>query len=124
MTASFKKILIIDDDDVFVKPLRKFLTLNKFQVNVAENGMNGLELQTALDVDLIITDLRMEGMTGIDVINNVSKTFPNTPIMVVSGFINDSEFGGVDGYKNVVGIYQKPIDYEKVIEQIKNVICR
>ena len=124
MTASFKKILIIDDDDVFVKPLRKFLTLNKFQVNVAENGMNGLELQTALDVDLIITDLRMEGMTGIDVINNVSKTFPNTPIMVVSGFINDSEFGGVDGYKNVVGVYQKPIDYEKVIEQIKNVICR
>ena len=124
MTASFKKILIIDDDEVFVKPLRKFLTLNKFQVNVAENGMNGLELQTALDVDLIITDLRMEGMTGIDVINNVSKTFPNTPIMVVSGFINDSEFGGVDGYKNVVGVYQKPIDYEKVIEQIKNVICR
>ncbi len=124
MTGSFKKILIIDDDDVFVKPLRKFLTLNKFQVNVAENGMNGLELQTALDVDLIITDLRMEGMTGIDVINNVSKTFPDTPIMVVSGFINDSEFGGVDGYKNVVGIYQKPIDYEKLIEQIKNVICR
>ena len=124
MTASFKKILIIDDDEVFVKPLRKFLTLNKFQVNVAENGMNGLELQNFLDVDLIITDLRMEGMTGIDVINNVSKTFPDTPIMVVSGFINDSEFGGVDGYKNVVGIYQKPIDYEKLIEQIKNVICR
>lgn len=124
MIGSFKKILIIDDDDVFVKPLRKFLTLNKFQVNVAENGMNGLELQTALDVDLIITDLRMEGMTGIDVINNVSKTFPDTPIMVVSGFINDSEFGGVDGYKNVVGIYQKPIDYEKLIEQIKNVVCR
>jgi DNA-binding NtrC family response regulator len=124
MTASFKKILIIDDDEVFVKPLRKFLTLNKFQVNVAENGMNGLELQTALDVDLIITDLRMEGMTGIDVINNVSKTFPDTPIMVVSGFINDSEFGGVDGYKNVVGVYQKPIDYEKLIEQIKNVVCR
>ena len=124
MTASFKKILIIDDDEVFVKPLRKFLTLNKFQVNVAENGMNGLELQNFLDVDLIITDLRMEGMTGIDVINNVSKTFPDTPIMVVSGFINDSEFGGVDGYKNVVGVYQKPIDYEKVIEQIKTVLCK
>ena len=84
--------------------------------------MNGLELQNFLDVDLIITDLRMEGMTGIDVINNVSKTFPDTPIMVVSGFINDSEFGGVDGYKNVVGVYQKPIDYEKVIEQIKAVL--
>ena len=124
MTASFKKILIIDDDEVFVKPLRKFLTLNKFQVNVAENGMNGLELQNFLNVDLVITDLRMEGLTGIDVINNVSKTFPDTPIMVVSGFINDSEFGGLDGYKNVVGVYQKPIDYEKLIEQIKNVICR
>ncbi|MBR6199718.1 MAG: response regulator [Spirochaetales bacterium] len=123
MTASFKKILIIDDDEVFVKPLRKFLTLNKFQVNVAENGMNGLELQNFLNVDLVITDLRMEGLTGIDVINNVSKTFPNTPIMVVSGFINDSEFGGLDGYKNVVGVYQKPIDYEKLIEQIKNTIC-
>ena len=83
MTASFKKILIIDDDEVFVKPLRKFLTLNKFQVNVAENGMNGLELQNFLNVDLVITDLRMEGLTGIDVINNVSKTFPNTPVLLM-----------------------------------------
>ncbi len=121
-SLAFKKILLIDDDADCIKPLRKILTLNKYQVNVASNGLNGLELQDCVKFDLIITDLKMDGMSGLDVINAVNNKFPDTPMLVISGFINDEEFQNISSCKNLCGVYQKPIDFDEIINKIREIV--
>ena len=121
-SLSFKKILIIDDDILYIKPLTKFLTLMKYQVNIAENGLNGIDLHKSLKFDLIITDLKMEGMNGLEVIKLLSDKYPETKIIVVSGYINQKEFQDIKNIQNVAALYQKPVDYEELLNKIKEII--
>ncbi len=118
MPFSFKKILIIDDDELFVKPLIKFLTLNKFQINIANSGIDGIDLQELIRFDLIITDLKMEGMSGIEVIKFIVGKHPDAKIIVMSGFLNDESYNELNT-KNVVAILEKPFDYEELLSKIK-----
>lgn len=118
----FKKILIIDDDLTFLKPLCKFLTLMKYQVNIAENGLSGLNLHDYIKFDLIITDLKMEGMNGIELINFLLTRYPETKIMVISGHIDLEEFQEIKNNKYVKAIFEKPVDYEQLLKKIKEII--
>lgn len=120
--TAFKKILVIDDDELFLKPLIKYLTMMKYQVNKANRGDHGLDLHKTLQFDLIITDLRMEGINGLEVIKLINENHPGTKIIVISGFVNEDEFGEIRDNKSVVGIFQKPVDYNTLNEKIREVV--
>ncbi|HOV13499.1 MAG TPA: response regulator [Spirochaetota bacterium] len=119
---AFKKILIIDDDEIFLRPLIKFLTLMKFQVNIANSGVKGVELYGEIKFDLVITDLKMEEMNGIEVVNLITKNYPQSKIIVISGFLNSDEFQEIKNNPHVVTIFEKPLDYEVLLEKIKEII--
>ncbi|HPO49204.1 MAG TPA: response regulator [Spirochaetota bacterium] len=119
---AFKKILIIDDDEIFLRPLIKFLTLMKFQVNIANSGIKGVELYSEIKFDLVITDLKMEDMNGIEVVNLIAKKYPDSKIIVISGFLNDDEFCEIKNNPHVVSIFEKPLDFEVLLEKIKEII--
>ena len=119
---SYKKILVIDDDELFLKPLTKFLTLMKFQVNIADSGYKALDLYESIKFDLIITDLKMEGMSGIDVINFISEKYHDAKIIVISGFVDENEFKDLKNISKVSAIFEKPVDFEKLLAKIKEVI--
>ncbi len=121
MPFSYKKILIIDDDQLFLKPLIKFLTMNKFQINIANSGIDGIDLQELIRFDLIITDLKMEGMSGIEVINYILSKHPEAKIIVMSGFLNEDQYEELSS-KNVVAIFEKPFDYDELLTKVKEAI--
>ncbi len=122
MTKSYlyKKILIIEDDEIFLKPLVKFLTTNQFQVNIANNALTGIDLQDNIKFDIIITDLRMEGMSGAEAITKISAKYPDSKIIVVSGFIKeDEEFKQIKNNTQVCAVYEKPVDFNELLDKIK-----
>jgi DNA-binding NtrC family response regulator len=119
---AYKKILVIDDDDLFLRPLTKFLTLMKYQVNIANSGYKALDLYESIKFDLIITDLRMEGMSGVEVINYISERYPDARIIVISGYVDETEFQNINKVANVSAIFEKPIDFEKLLKKIKEII--
>lgn len=119
----YKKILIIEDDEVFMKPLVKFLTYNQFQVNIARNALTGLDLQDNIQFDLIITDLRMEGMSGSEAIMKISAKYPDAKIVVISGYLEeDEEFKRISDNPQVYAVYEKPVDYEELLDKIKEIL--
>jgi PAS domain S-box-containing protein len=85
MEAKNKTILIIDDEIAICEALADFLEDNEYQTLSAENGCAGLELFKQKQPDLILTDLRMPEVDGLDVLREVKKNSPETPIIVVSG---------------------------------------
>ncbi len=80
-----KKILVIDDEVYIRDSIIGFLEDYDFEVMQAENGKVGLEIVTREHPDLILCDLRMPVMDGLEVLSQVSKLDDSIPIIIVSG---------------------------------------
>jgi CheY-like chemotaxis protein len=81
-----KKILIIDDDKVFVKTLTDFLPKEKYETLHANDGIEGLKLVEKENLDLIILDLLMPKMGGMEFLDELrnKKLSKQTPILISS----------------------------------------
>lgn len=78
-------LLIIDDDDVVRASLAAYLEDSGFQVLQASNGLQGLEVFEAQSPDLVICDLRMPQVDGLELIRRINALRVETPVIVVSG---------------------------------------
>lgn len=78
-------ILVIDDEKNIRTGLQSALELDGYDVILAENGEEGLEIVLHSDIDLIITDLRMPGISGEDVLRRVTSEVPGIPVIVLTG---------------------------------------
>ncbi|WP_417581948.1 response regulator [Nitrincola sp.] len=82
-----KQVLIVDDDQFQRSVLRKLLMAEHFEIRFAENGLDGLEMMRRRQFDLILLDLMMPGMSGLDVMKYLRR-HPGTvsaPVVIISG---------------------------------------
>jgi len=91
MSIENKNILIIDDEKCFRDSIRFFLEDNDHQIYEAENGRIGADMILKYQPDLVLMDLYMPKMTGLDVLAWAQKNSSETPIIIISGagVIND-----------------------------------
>ena len=80
-----KRILVIDDDEMYRAMLLKFFSHAGYDVLSAPNGKEGLKIQREASVDLILTDIVMPEMEGLQTIIELGKFFPQPKIIAVSG---------------------------------------
>ncbi|MBP7230191.1 MAG: response regulator, partial [Moraxellaceae bacterium] len=78
-------ILVIDDEPVVCESLAVYLSDSGFKVNTASSGDEGLALFRNIQPDLVICDLRMPLVDGLDVLKAINSESPETPVIVVSG---------------------------------------
>lgn len=78
-------ILIIDDEDNIRNGLATNFELEDYEVKTASNGKDGLDLIAKGDIDLVITDLRMDGISGEEVVKRVTTETPGIPVIVLTG---------------------------------------
>jgi len=79
------KILIIDDDPVVRKSIVDYLEDGGFEILEAEDGQQGLSLFHREKPDLVLTDLKMPGLSGLNLLEILAKEAPAIPVIVVSG---------------------------------------
>lgn len=110
-------ILLVDDDTSLLKLLSLRLTSSGYTVTCADSGSQALK-QLDDTVDLILTDLRMEGMDGLELFNQVQKRRPELPVVIITahGSIPDAVKATQDG---VYGFLTKPIDREQLLDTIE-----
>jgi CheY-like chemotaxis protein len=85
MTA-LRKILVVDDDPVVGKSFSRVLSDKGYVVVAAEDGFDALAKLQAEKYDLVFTDIRMPGMDGLEVAEQVKASQPWTPVVVVTGY--------------------------------------
>ena len=78
-------ILVIDDEEALRVCVSETLAECMYEVTCASNGQEGLELYKKLKPDCIVVDIKMPGISGLDVLAEVTKDDANTPVIVVSG---------------------------------------
>ncbi len=80
-----KKILIIDDDHHILMMIKKMLERAGFEVDLASNGVNGLELFKQIQVDLVITDIIMPEKEGLETIREMKRLRSDLKVIAMSG---------------------------------------
>jgi CheY-like chemotaxis protein len=87
MTA-LRKVLVVDDDPVIGRSFDRVLTGKGYAVITAANGEEALKKLAAEDYDLVYTDIKMPGMSGLEVAERVKAKKPWTPVVIITGFGN------------------------------------
>lgn len=85
MTA-LRKVLVVDDDPVVGKSFNRVLSDKGYIVITAENGYDALMKLQQENVDLVFTDIKMPGMSGLEVAERVKAKQPWTPVVIVTGY--------------------------------------
>ncbi len=81
-----KRILIIEDDEEMGSLLKDFLEQDGFQIDSVSNGSEAFRRIAREPFDLIITDIRMPGLTGLDILPGIKKLQPEASIIVITAF--------------------------------------
>ncbi len=116
MTAQ-THILVIDDEPQILRALRTILTAKKFRVSVANRAEEGLALASALQPDLVILDLSLPDMDGLEVCSRL-REWTSTPIIVLS--VRESERDKVAALDRGADDYlTKPFGIEELLARIR-----
>ena len=79
-------ILIVDDEKNYRLVLEALLAPEGYEILTAENGSEGLDLILESDLDLVITDMKMPGMSGMDLLEEAKKNKPDLPVIMMTAF--------------------------------------
>ena len=112
------KILFIDDEQGIRKVMELTLTEAGYKVITAANGLEGLELCAREFPQIVITDFRMPEMNGIEVLQRVKKTFPDTEVIIVTGF-GDMDLISQALQHNASDFINKPIQDEALMAALE-----
>ena len=80
------KILVVDDEDIVRTSCSRTLVPEGYDVRLAKNGVEGLRMASEERFDLVLTDLKMPDMDGIDVLRNIKEKWPETHVIIVTGY--------------------------------------
>jgi DNA-binding NtrC family response regulator len=81
-----QRLLLVEDDEVFFRPLRRALELHGYDVIPAHSAEEALELLKGEDVDLLLTDRRLPGMDGVDLVRHVKAEHPDVAVVVMTAY--------------------------------------
>src|SRR5262245_15210585 len=103
------KVLLCDDEEPLCRGLARLLRSSSFEV-VTADGPGGLARIGREGFDIVLTDLRMPGANGFDILEAVRKTSPHTPVIVMSGSaeVNDAVRAMRSGARDFL---IKPVDF-------------
>jgi CheY-like chemotaxis protein len=115
-----KQILIIDDDVSIRHMLGRVLLGEGYTVVAAANGEAGLKIAESGEVDLVLLDLKMPGMSGQETLEELRAAHPGLPVIIISAF-SRQQFAGLAGVK---ALLQKPLDFPTLLDTIKRILAQ
>ncbi len=122
-----KMILFVEDESLSRRAFAQILRSKGYQVAEAQNGVEALEvLNTGTEVlikkafDLVITDLVLPGLHGVNLIHQIRARWPNMPIIVTSGYLSDGPGKVIlEGFAEFI---QKPVDPAALIAAVRRLL--
>ncbi|MBD7968484.1 response regulator [Paenibacillus gallinarum] len=119
------KLLIVEDEWIIRTGLRHYFPWQELGVNdiyEAENGADGLQLALEVRPDLIISDIRMPEMNGLEMIEQLRPLLPDTFYIILTGY-NDFDYAKqVIRLGNIQDYLLKPLEYEESMKSVQNTL--
>jgi DNA-binding NtrC family response regulator len=115
------KLIIVDDEAVIREGMRRILSAEGYHVETSASGRTAIEKIQEQDFDVVITDLKMPGMDGIEVLKTIKILQPEVPVILITAYSTVSS--AVEAMKNGAFDYiAKPFSPDLIIDKVKKAI--
>ncbi len=115
-----RSVLVVDDEQSICKALSRLLRRDGYEVLTANSGEQALDLLAMHNVQVVISDQRMPGMTGTELLDKVKNLYPNTIRVVLSGYTDLNVITEAVNRGAVFRFLTKPWDDNELRDQIRN----
>jgi two-component system nitrogen regulation response regulator NtrX len=118
-----KRVLIVDDEESVRNSLEKLLAYEKYMTFAAPDGETALEVVAGERVDIVLLDIKMPGMDGIEVLEKIKGMKSDLPVVIISGHgtistaVDATRLGAFD-------FLEKPIDMDRLLLTVRNGIMQ
>jgi len=117
------RILVVDDEKSIRNTLKDVLEYEKYEVSLAEDGPSGIDLFTQGSFDVVLCDIKMAKMDGIEVLQKLLEITTDVPIIMISGHGNiDTAVDSIK--KGAFDFLEKPLDLNRLLITIRNALER
>ncbi len=117
------KILIVDDEPYIGDLLERYLTPDGYNCRVARNGKEALEELESTSYHLVLADIMMPGMSGIDLLQIIKSLYPDVAVIMVTG-VDDRDTGVLAVELGAYGYIVKPFERNEILISVANAIER
>jgi DNA-binding NtrC family response regulator len=112
-------VLFVDDEEDFVRTMAERMEMRDLGGDVATSGQQALQMLEDDVPDVMVLDLLMPGIDGMEVLRRVKKTFPQIEVIIMTGHGSDKD----EAEARRLGAFEylrKPVDIEHLMETVRN----
>jgi response regulator RpfG family c-di-GMP phosphodiesterase len=118
-TATTMTVLCVDDELNILKSLKRLLRKQNYQLLLAESAVTALEIMQQQDVNLIMSDMKMPAMSGAQLLEKVSTSYPNTYRILLTGYSDQESTVNAVNKGQIHRFLQKPWDNNEITRAIE-----
>ena len=116
-----KKILVVDDEPDFLNLIKMRLEASNYEVLLANNGTDALNIIKSNKPDAVILDIMMPGIDGLEVLRQLRKKHKDLPVFILTAFSNEERFKLADQF-NASGFMVKTGNLKEEVDNINSVL--
>ena len=120
---AIRKVLVVDDDPVIGKSFERVLSGHGYAVISATDGQEALDRLAREDYDVVYTDIKMPGMSGLEVAERIGARKPWLPVVIITGYGSDANEARAKA-AGVAGFLRKPLSPEMIESSAHKVLLR
>lgn len=115
------KILVVDDELLIRDLLYDFFTTNEWEISIAEDGQKAIDYLKNQDYDIVLTDLKMPDMNGMDLTSRIRNLHGDLPVVIMTGY--PSLDSALEALRHKVDDYIiKPFNVNQLYKVVKKVV--
>ncbi len=118
-----QKVLLVDDEPNVIKSITRILHEEPCEIITANSGRQALELMATTPVDVIVSDERMPGMSGVELLSAVSRIYPETVRIILTGHANTQLVFQAINDGSIYRFLTKPWDDEEFVAVIRHAMA-
>ena len=116
-----QSVLVVDDEEIARSNMEHVLKKDGYNCRVAVNGLDAMRVLAEEDIDLVITDLKMDQMDGLELLQQINRVSPEIPVIMITGFATVSS--AVEALRKGAAHYLgKPVNLDELRRTVKEVL--
>lgn len=116
-----RRILIVDDEPAITEELSDYLREEGYEVATALDGKGGLKFLETFQPEVVLTDLKLPDMSGLEILATVRRSYPNIKVIVCTGYVDQQLIDEAERLERDAFI-QKPFDLEFIRGEIDKLL--
>ncbi len=116
-----KKILVIDDEKIVCDMAKKILEAEHYEVETFTDSQLALERIRTQSFDLVVTDLKMENVSGMDILKEVNRLYPETRVIMLTAYATlDATIEAIR--ERIYDFFPKPVKIDELKQSVKKAL--